>query len=301
MYHYVRPIIGSEYPEIKGLELKKFKRQLDYLSDKFNFIRSEELNNALKKDKKLPKNACWLTFDDGYLDHIKYVFPELKSRGIQGSFFPPKYPIVHRKILDVNAIHYILASCEDKTRLRTELDEICLDAKISQAKLAEYWEIYGKPNRFDSAEIIYIKRMLQHALPESLRNEITQKLFELYVRENMNDFASKIYMSIKDLKILVDSGMYVGSHGSMHYWLDRLSFEEQAKDIEDSLNLLEEIKAPTSDWFMCYPYGAYNQSTLDVLAQKKCSLAVTTEVAQASISYELRYKLPRFDTNDFPQ
>ena len=31
MYHYVRPILNSKYPGLKGLELKSFQRQLDYL------------------------------------------------------------------------------------------------------------------------------------------------------------------------------------------------------------------------------------------------------------------------------
>ena len=31
MYHYVRPIKGSSYPLIKGLELDEFKTQLNFL------------------------------------------------------------------------------------------------------------------------------------------------------------------------------------------------------------------------------------------------------------------------------
>ena len=35
MYHYVREIKGSDYPNIKGLEIDGFKRQLDYFSKNF--------------------------------------------------------------------------------------------------------------------------------------------------------------------------------------------------------------------------------------------------------------------------
>ena len=38
MYHYVRPIVGSKFPGIKGLELEGFKRQLDYLTKNFTFV-----------------------------------------------------------------------------------------------------------------------------------------------------------------------------------------------------------------------------------------------------------------------
>jgi len=64
MYHYVRPIKGSRFPGIKGLELEGFKRQLDYLSEKFYIVSTERIIDAIKNGSKLPSNACWLTFDD---------------------------------------------------------------------------------------------------------------------------------------------------------------------------------------------------------------------------------------------
>ena len=72
MYHYVRPIIGSKFPGIKGLELDGFKRQLDYLTENFTIVNTEEVVNGIRKGAKLPNNACWLTFDDGYKDHYKF-------------------------------------------------------------------------------------------------------------------------------------------------------------------------------------------------------------------------------------
>ena len=77
MYHYVRPIKGSKFPGIKGLELDGFKQQLDYLTENFNIVSTEKVINAAKHSSPLPNNACWLTFDDGYKDHFKFVMPEL--------------------------------------------------------------------------------------------------------------------------------------------------------------------------------------------------------------------------------
>ena len=39
--------------------------------------------------------------------------PELLARNIQGSFFPPADAIVKREMLDVHAVHFILASTSD--------------------------------------------------------------------------------------------------------------------------------------------------------------------------------------------
>jgi len=43
MYHYVRELEGSAYPNIKGLEIAGFKRQLDYFSKNFSMITAEQL------------------------------------------------------------------------------------------------------------------------------------------------------------------------------------------------------------------------------------------------------------------
>ena len=47
MYHYVRPIKGSSYPFIKGLELDEFKTQLNFLEKNYKII--FEKNSKMKK------------------------------------------------------------------------------------------------------------------------------------------------------------------------------------------------------------------------------------------------------------
>ena len=97
----VRPIKKSSYPLIKGLELESFKIQLDYLEKNYKIIAMESLINFAKNSAQLPDSPCLLTFDDGYKDHYLYVFPELKKRGIQGSFFSVAKTVLEKKILDL--------------------------------------------------------------------------------------------------------------------------------------------------------------------------------------------------------
>ena len=60
MYHYVRPIIGSKFPGIKGLELDGFKRQLDYLTKNFNVVNTEQVINGVKRGANYQK--CLLAY-----------------------------------------------------------------------------------------------------------------------------------------------------------------------------------------------------------------------------------------------
>ena len=155
--------------------------------------------------------------------------------------------------------------------------------------------------RYDGAEIAYLKSMLQHGLPEEVRKEIISKLFKKYVGKHQTDFADELYMSLSDIKKLVDSGMYVGSHGCQHLWLGKIDKLAQALEISNSLKFLEKIGSRTENWIMCYPYGSYNSDTLDLLVANNCAVGLTTNVDFASLERSKFLELSRFDTNDFPQ
>jgi peptidoglycan/xylan/chitin deacetylase (PgdA/CDA1 family) len=301
MYHYVRPIANSKYPRIKGLELKAFKRQLDYLSNKYNFITAEELLNFSLKQSELPTNPCYLTFDDGFKDHIKYVVPELLSRGIQGSFFPPSEAVENREMLDVHALHFILACSNDNYGLIDYIDKSYLEHNGTQLSLNNLKKTWLTSSRYDTAEIMFIKNMLQHALPSTFRSEIVSKLFKKYVGISKSDFSDELYISMSDAKKLVEVGMYVGNHGHKHVWLDKESKSNQMIEISSSLNFLKNIGAPTQDWIMCYPFGGYNKDTLNILKLKKCQIGLTTNPGIAQLNRSKLLELSRFDTNDFPK
>ncbi|MDB2341189.1 polysaccharide deacetylase family protein [Candidatus Pelagibacter bacterium] len=301
MYHYIRPIIGSEFPGIKGLEIEGFKRQLDFLENNYSIVSSEQVIDKIIKNKKLPPKACWLTFDDGYKDHYQYVLPELINRNLSGAFFPPRVAIKENKVLDVNSIHHILSCSDDNNKLVADLNDLCLQFGMTNEQIHAYYKEYGVANRFDNADTIFIKRMLQHVLPEQIRNEIVSILFEKIVGIPEAKFSSRLYMNIDEVRKLVSSGMYVGSHGSMHYWLDRISSQKQKVDISSSVQFLEEVGAPTSNWIMCYPYGAYNNTTLSLLKELGALIGITTEVRKANLGIDNPLTLPRLDTNDFPQ
>ena len=93
---------------------------------------------------------------------------------------------------------------------------------ISENKLSSFYEEFAVTSRFDNADTINVKRMLQHILPEDLRNAITTKLFNEFVRISPEDFLQELCMNIEEVSNLIKNDMYVGSQGSMHYWLDRI-------------------------------------------------------------------------------
>jgi len=304
MYHYVRDLKRSRYPEIKGLTTEEFSGQLGWLSQRYRFLTWRELV-ALRKGElaEAPANAAVLTFDDGYIDHFHTVFPMLHQAGIQGLFFAPVKAILERRVLDVNKIHFILSSVPDKGELIAGLKDAIASRRTDYglATFEEYWAEYGKPSRFDVAEVMFVKRLLQRALPQPVRAKVLDEIFHRFVGVDEATLANELYLTIDQLRMMVRCGMYVGSHGYEHSWMDTLSPAEQDFEIERSLEFLRTVGAPTEDWVMCYPYGATSDSLVALLARRQCALALTTRVGHAADLRSDPYRLPRMDANDFPK
>lgn len=303
MYHYVRDLEHSRYPDIKGIDITLFREQLEYLKRHYHFITMEMLIDAIDNNYSLPKKSVLLTFDDAYIEHFNLVFPLLNEQKIQGSFFPPVRAITEHKVLDVNKIHFILASEENKSKIiieiKNELNKFRIDYNLESDSF--YYDKLAQPNRFDSADVVFIKRLLQVELDETLRKIITNNLFEKIVGINEDSFSKELYMDIEQIKCLHRNGMHIGSHGYDHSWLGSLTRENQKIEIEKSLAFLNQIGCDNKQWTMCYPYGNYNDSTIELLTEYNCKLALTTEVNIADIQKYNKYTLPRLDTNDIPK
>ena len=313
MYHYVRDLKHSRYPSIKGLDVALFKEQVAFLKKHYSFVTVEEVIAATQGIHKLPSHPVLLTFDDAYIDHFTYVFPILKNEGVQGAFYAPVKAITQYKVLDVNKIHFILASTPEE-KMSSLLKEIALLLdKYREVYHLESFEFYYKKlaqlDRFDTKEVIFVKRLLQVELVEELRNIITTELFEKIVGVEEAAFSRELYMSEDQMKCMVSAGMHIGSHGYDHYWLGSLPKEQQAVEIEESLRFINKIYGnrggyKQKEWTICYPYGNYNDDTITLLKENHCALGFTTEVKLADINNQMGdnvFKIPRLDTNDLPK
>lgn len=303
MYHFVRDLANSRYPRIKGLNVTEFVNQLEYITNHYEVVRMEDVIAALDRGTQMPDRSLLLTFDDGYADHYETVFPLLNLLGVQGSFFPPARAVLENKVLDVNKIHFLLAVTEEPLELVHAVEALVEEARHDHDlhELDWYRQRYAQPNRWDTADVIFVKRMLQHALPEDLRVEFTDKLFTQYVTTDERAFAQELYMSLDQLKSMLEGGMHIGSHSYDHMWLNTLPESAQEQQVLRSMEFLSAIGVDMANWTMCYPYGGYDESLKRVLLRNGCRLGLTTEVAVAELNPRRRFELARLDTNDLPK
>lgn len=310
MYHYVRDLVHSRYPRIHGLQIELFREQVQFLKKNYNFVTVEQILDAYENNsvRDLPEHPVLLTFDDAYKDHFDFVFPYLEHEHIQGAFYAPVKAVTENTILDVNKIHFILASTPEEKlsqllgELKYQLDYYRKDWNLHNYDY--YFDKLAVANRFDSKEVIFIKRLLQVELDERLRKIITNDVFQKVVGMDEGMFSRELYMSMDQIKCMVDNGMHFGSHGYDHYWLNSLSKDKQKFEIQKSLEFIKEIGGDTDNWTICYPYGAYDEDTISILKENGCKLGMTTRVGVADLEDkqgDVIFKLPRLDTNDLPK
>jgi peptidoglycan/xylan/chitin deacetylase (PgdA/CDA1 family) len=303
MYHYVRDLKNSRFPGIKGLDIALFREQIDYLRKHYHIITMEEVIHSIDNQVKIPDKSVLLTFDDAYSDHYMNVFPILDKYRLQGSFYTPSKAIIENTILDVNKIHFILASVQDKLDIVSDLQNL-LKFHKKEYQLQDFDYYYKKLAYADTAdrkEVVFIKRLLQVELIEELRIKIVDTLFEKYIGTSEGAFSRELYMNEEQLKHMLRSGQHIGNHGYNHYWWNSLSKEELKEELDLSIAFLQKIGIDMNYWTACYPYGEYDDQSIEMLQERGCKLALTTEVDIATTNKNTRFIMPRLDTNHIPK
>lgn len=299
MYHYVRDLAHSRYPAIKALKTQQFRAQIAHIQHHYHVISAADLLDCLASGAELPPSSLLLTFDDGYIDHFTEVFPILDAARLPACFFIPARSVLEERVLDVNKIHFVLAAAPNPRALVQALFEL-LDRYRDAHELPTneaLWQQHARPGRLDPAEVMFVKRLLQRELPEGLRARIVDELFARFVSRDEASFSHEIYMDLDQIRCLARNGMTIGGHGYSHDWLNTLDRRAQTEEIRQTRAFLAIVGQPLGPWIMCYPYGAYNESLLELLAENECLAGLTTEVGQADLAHDHPLRLPRLDTN----
>jgi peptidoglycan/xylan/chitin deacetylase (PgdA/CDA1 family) len=278
-----------------------FEGQLRYIRKHYVPVTIADVLAALEGEHSLPARAVLLTFDDGYVDHHQYVTPLLADYGFQGAFFLPAAAVEQQRMLDVNKIHFILAAAD--ITVVVKLTEALIErarTTIDLPPLSELRSRFYGASRFDSAEIRYVKRLLQFALPSELRASIVDALFSSFVSEDEAAFAEQLYLSPPLVREMVAAGMHVGGHGITHDQFGHMGRETQAEEIAGSLRFLRTMGVESKNFTFCYPNGSFNADTVELLAEAGCRAAFTTAVGLADFPGAAPLEIPRIATNDLP-
>ena len=299
MYHYVRLSDSFSAKVNNFYDFDLFKKNIyGLLNNGKVFLDPKSLTTEQWLDVAEDSNSIVLTFDDGYIDHVRLVAPFLKDIGIHGLFFVPAKILVTREILLVNKIHLMLHRFRGReAQLMEHLIQYLIQIeRFGTDELNDLKSKYLKDGKYDGAVTNFLKRVFQNKFESSQLSSFCESFLDDEPMK-FDLLRDELYMAPDDFSALQKQGHSLGLHGYNHFYLSSLSKARQKMDFEESINVFREFGV-SQDLLIAYPYGDYNSDTLDICEEFQIKAGFIDNRLNTE-SYFPSLTLPRIDCNDF--
>ena len=296
MYHYVRDVEKTPFPDIKGLSVDHFRRQVGTVRESFATPQLEACLDFLAGNWDPGRDICILTFDDGLTEHFATVADILTDTGLPGVFFLPTAALEDHEVLAVHMNHFLLAAlgtAELSAQIENAAGELAIPLP-GEPPLDRVRAVY----RWDDDETARYKYLVNHQLSAEASERLLAHVFPS-VLGPPEDFARSLYFDWEQARAMQAAGLTIGGHTHRHKAMSGLNATEQRKDLEHSMNLLRSHlgEGPRS---FAYPYGkpgTYDASTIHHLADLGYTSAFNTTPESGRVGAPL-FEIPRIDPKD---
>ena len=217
-----------------------------------------------------------------------------------GIFFPTTSVLTKKKFLNVHKSHLILGKVKADKALK-ELLEFFKTKKIKYEDIKlknKFKRVYKKYK--DTKSKNKFKTIINYSGNIEDQTEALDFLIKKFkIKENPNNY----YLSKKEIRIMSNMNMIIGSHTHSHCLLSKLNYKNQEIEIKKSKSILEKITKKKLKFF-CYPHGgkdSYNKNTIKILKKYNFEKSFTVIYGDASskIFKNNSFELPRYDCNLF--
>ena len=250
-YHYIRDA-GGGYPGIHPITSDEFSDQIYFLKKHLHPATVREVEDFLIHKIPLEKDAFFLTFDDGLIDHYDAAQSVLSQHNMKGAFFIPTRPLEDLKSPAVQKIHWLRAHTPPslfikylKEFLPSSWNNIALSSE--DKKRAAAMHIHDEP------DIQALKFALNFLLPYDVVDKVMSKMLSKFNLDEKK-FCDDLFMNEIQIKKLNDAGHIIGLHGHTHAPLSLYSNNDAKKDVLKNSKKLYSIIDEKPKW-MSYPYG----------------------------------------------
>lgn len=299
MYHYVFSPLDAKYSNFHALRKDEFEKQIDFISEKYSFIKPYQIELFASGKLELDKPPIILTFDDGLKCHYTNVFPILRERNIPGFFFITTLPLIDFQVPIIHKTHILRALLGDE-KFAIE----CLSAtekimgKIDLDAIAPL-EVAVRTYRWDEPFIKQVKYLINMVMNEQEREEIISELFIKYIAESEKEIVREFFLTLPELKEMESANMIVGGHSHRHRTLSNLLVPEVHNDLHCNINFLNSVLNNPIHTFS-YPYGkknTYHNGVIEILRSLGINLAFSSEVGINNSTIDL-FQIKRIDPKD---
>lgn len=251
MYHRILPVNDARYAfEEPGMIVtpETFRQHLQTLKSLFELMPLSEWIARRNADQSLPRRACAITFDDGWLDNYQFAFPILIEEQVPATLFAVSHMIGTTRQFWPNRFTRLLAARSGGTPLPAFDDIIDLSNQpvITRDLLADF--------------ILRLKVLSDTELDDRLDR----------AEQGLQLAAEKMpaLMSWDNVRAMCNSDLVeIGSHTCNHFRLQQqLSDAVLLREIRDSRTMIEQqIERPVT--LFCYPNGDTSKAAIDLVGQ----------------------------------
>ena len=295
MYHYIRND-SIHNPYSKHKLLSKFEEECIFFKKNFQTLNVFDAKEIKKSNDKY----LFLTFDDGFKDHL-HAAEIMKKHGLFGTFYISTDPYLRNNILPVHKAHIITSKLgpESLNLLKKVTKKLNLDQIIyeNSKEKTKYSNAYKQRN--DDQMTKEFKKIINYYGNFGCVDQI---LDQMILEANLKSKPSDFYLSRSEINYISSLGFEIGSHGSSHKVFSRLKKSAQFNDIKNSKLFLEETIGKKINTFS-YPYGrkmSYNKHTINILKKLNFAFSMAIESRDIDINdlKQKPFELPRYDCNE---
>jgi peptidoglycan/xylan/chitin deacetylase (PgdA/CDA1 family) len=295
-YHFVRDRSDGRFGLRAHETPDRFEQQLARLAREFGFCRVGDL---VAPDRNVPAVSIALTFDDGALDVATQAAPLLRRYGATATVFVCAQPYLEGRLLEIQKIEFLMRALSLPRFREAFYDELSRQfprgVERDSLDFAGGYRFY----RYDEAPVREFKLDLNYRLPYACVVPVLDAVFAGVFGDGAEAAAVReTYLSLDDLKRLVDLGFELGVHTHRHRVLPRLDFDAQKREIQGGAEFLREI-AGQANFAVAYPFGFHDERTRKAVEELGLLAGLTME--RRAIEPEdlrARWSLPRYDVND---
>jgi peptidoglycan/xylan/chitin deacetylase (PgdA/CDA1 family) len=276
-----------------------FEAQMRLVKDKrIPFSLSEFVTRL--QDGSLPPQAVAVTFDDGYVDNLRFAKPILERVGVPATVFLTTGYIGKRNEFwwDELARLVLAGTTAAEGTIVIAGQSIAVQFTAADALPAgrdrwRGWEAPRTARQRIFIEIWQALRGLDHAARESGLNTVRQ----LLARESGAE--SDFPMTADEVRQLVHGvGIDIGAHTESHRPLTAIDPGERRDEIVRSRSACEALAGAPIEGF-AYPYGDFNAVTKTLVQQAGLRWACSTERAAVNRERFDLFSLPRIQALDW--
>ena len=270
MYHRVLPVgVDSHSARAIVVSDATFDRQLRFLRRYFNPLSLEQFNEVLHRRREAPRNACLVTFDDGWFDNHAYALPLLRKHGVPAVIFAATGYVGTEHCFWQERLARALF------RLRKQPQAESLLREINGEHLAKVDDALAR----DAVRSVVTEIKSRSATEiESL----TARAFDLLRECSLpTDHGDDRFLTWPEAAELAHSDVVqIGSHAHSHTPLPRLAPRDLQKELNDSRSeLTRRLQTPIESF--AYPNGDYSPESIASVRDAGYSLAFTTDSGYA--------------------